>query len=184
LPDAILRRERRGSLFHREPLGLVGEVGARRVEDRIVVAPPQLERHLAGDRARDPALRGLAEHHGLGIEPAPLVEQPSEPAAAIPVLLDRVLVVDAGDEPLVGDVQERHSGRLVDPAALGLDDPVLDLVAHADAMAAADRVGFEHERPFVREADAVERDRTSLGEANRNGLRPHDDVVAPERDAP
>ena len=101
LPDAILRRERRLALFHRQPLGLVGEVRARRVEDRVVVAAAQLERDLAGDRARDPALRRLAQHHRLRIEPAALVEQPAEPAAVVAVLLDRVLVVDAGDEPLV-----------------------------------------------------------------------------------
>ena len=95
--------------------------------------------------ARDPALRGLAQHHRLRIEPAALVEQPSEPAAVIAVLLDRVLVVDAGDEPLVGDEEQRHARRLVDAAALGLDDPVLDLIAHAEAVAAADAVGFEHQ---------------------------------------
>jgi hypothetical protein len=44
----------------------------------------------------------------------------------------------AGDQPLVGDVQQRHARRLVDAAALGLDDAVLDLVAHAQAVAAAD----------------------------------------------
>ena len=36
-------------------------------------------------------------------------------------------------------------GRLVDAAALGLDDPVLDLVRHAQAVAAADRVGLHHQ---------------------------------------
>ena len=119
--------------------GLVG------VEDRVVVAAPQLERDFAGDGARDPALRGLAQHHRLRIEPAALIEQPAEPAAVVAVLLDRVLVVDAGDEPLVGDEEQRHAGRLVDAAALGLDDAVLDLIAHAEAVAAADRVGLEHQ---------------------------------------
>ncbi|OSJ20029.1 hypothetical protein BSZ18_00090 [Bradyrhizobium canariense] len=43
--------------------------------------------------------------------------------------------LDAGDEALIGDVQQRHTGRFIDAAALGLDDAVLDLVAHAEAMA-------------------------------------------------
>jgi hypothetical protein len=34
--------------------------------------------------------------------------------------------------------QQRHGRGLVDAAALGLDDAVLDLVAHAEAVAAAD----------------------------------------------
>ena len=36
-------------------------------------------------------------------------------------------------------------GRLVDAAALRVDDAVLDLVAHAEAVAAADRVRLEEE---------------------------------------
>ena len=115
--------------------------------------------------ARDPALRGLAQHHRLRIEPAALIEQAAEPAAVVAVLLDRVLVVDAGDEPLVGDEQQRHAGRLVDAAALGLDDAVLDLVAHAEA-----RGGRRSRWPRasaatgVLEADAVQRDRLALVE--------------------
>ena len=129
-------------------MGLVG------VEDRVVVAAAQLERHLAGDRARDPALRGVAQHHRLRVEPAPLVQQPPQAAAVVAVLLDRVLVVDAGDEALVRGEQQRHARRLVDAAALRFDDAVLDLVAHAEAVAAADRVGFEHQRDVVAERAA------------------------------
>ena len=62
--------------------------------------------------ARDPPLRRLAQHHGLRIEPAALIEQPAEPAAVVAVLLDRVLVVDAGDQPLVGDEEQRHARAL------------------------------------------------------------------------
>ena len=36
-------------------------------------------------------------------------------------------------------------GRLVDAAALGLDDPVLDLVGHAEPVPAADRVRGDHQ---------------------------------------
>ena len=56
-------------------------------------------------------------------------------------------------------------GRLVDAAALRLDDAVLDLVAHAEAVAAADRVGLEDERHGVGELHAVDRDRAAGLEA-------------------
>src|SRR5436190_14879419 len=142
LADAVLRGEHRFPLLHGQALGLVGQVRRRRVHDRVVVAAAQLDRDLAGDRARDPALRRLAQHHRLRIEPAPLVEEAAEPPAVVAVLLDGVFVVDAGNQPLVGDEQEREAGRLVDAAALRFDDPVLDLVAHAEAVAAADPVGL------------------------------------------
>ena len=100
---------------------------------------------VAGDGFGDPALGGFAEHDGLGVEPAALVEEAAELAAAVAVLLDGVFVVDAGDEAFVGDEEEGEAGGLVDAAALGFDDAVFDLVAHAEAVAAADAVGFEHE---------------------------------------
>ena len=54
------------------------------------------------------------------------------------------------------------------PAALGLDDAVLDLVAHAEAVAAADRVGLDHQRrPGRVELAAVDRDRPALLERAR-----------------
>ena len=99
----------------------------------------------------DPALRGFAQHDGLRIEPAALVEQAAELAAVFAILLDGVLVVNAGDEALVGDEEQGQAGGLVDAAALGLDDAVLDLVAHAEAVAAADAVGFEHQLDRDRE---------------------------------
>ena len=97
LADAVLRREGGRALLHRQPLRVVGQVGRARVEDRVVVAAAQLDRHLAGDRARHPALRRLAQHQRLRIEPAALVQQAAETAPVVAVLLDRVLVVDAGD---------------------------------------------------------------------------------------
>ena len=121
----------------------LGEVG---IEDRVVVAAAEFERDLAGDGFGDPALRGFAQHDGLRVEPAALVEQAAELAAVVAVLLDGVFVVDAGDEALVGDEEQREAGGLVDAAALGFDDAVFDLVAHAEAVAAADAVGFEHQR--------------------------------------
>ena len=91
--------------------------------------------------------------------------------------------MDAGDEPLVGDVQQRHSWCFVDAAALRFDDPVLDLIAHPEAVAAADGVGFADERDLVAEGALVQRDRPSLVEAHGHGLRRDGDVAAPERDA-
>ena len=63
------------------------------------------------------------------------------------VVGDGVLVVHRVEQPLVGDPQQRHAGRLVDAARLGLDDAVLDLVRHAQAVPAADRVGLVTSAP-------------------------------------
>ena len=63
--------------------------------------------------------------------------------------------------------QQRHAGRLVDAAALRLDDAVLDLVGHAEPVAPADRVRLHHEVDTVGELAAVERDRPALVEARR-----------------
>ena len=183
LADAILRREEGLAALHREPFRLVGQVRAGRVEQRVVVAAAQLHGDLAGDRARHPALGGLAQHHRLRIEPAALVEQAAQPAAVVAVLLDGVFVVDAGDQPLVGQVQQRHARRLVDAAALGLDDAVLDLVAHAEAVASADHVGLGEERQRVGEGAAVERHRLAFLEAHADRFGLHRHVVLPERRA-
>ena len=116
---------------------------------------------------RDPALQRFAQHHRLRIEPAALVEQPAEAAAHVAVLLDGVLVVDAGDQALVGDEEQRHAGRFVDAAALGFDDAVLDLVGHAEAVASADGVGFENQIDGVGEGLAVQRDGQAFFETRR-----------------
>src|SRR6185437_12379279 len=136
------------------------------VEDRVVVAAAEFERDLAGDGLGDPALRGFAQHDGLRIEPAALVEEAAELAAVVAVLLDRVLVVDAGDQALVGDEEERKAGGLVDATALGLDDAVFDLIAHAEAVAAADRVCLEHQGYRIWEFFAVQGDREAFFKAD------------------
>src|SRR5690606_1516852 len=105
---------------------------------------------------------------GLGIEPAALVQQASQAQAIDAVLLDGVLVVDAGDQALVGSMQQRHARRLVDATALGLDDAVLDLVAHAQAVAPTDAVGLQHEFDQVVVLDAIEGYGTALVEAHRD----------------
>ncbi|MSO82073.1 MAG: hypothetical protein EXQ53_02080 [Acidobacteria bacterium] len=57
LADAILRRKHRRALLHRQPLGLVSQIRAPRIEDRVIVAPPQLDHNFAGNRPRHPPLR-------------------------------------------------------------------------------------------------------------------------------
>ena len=67
------------------------------------------------------------------------------------------------------------AGALVDAAALGLDDAVLDLVAHAEAVAPADRVGLHHQVDRRVERAAVDGDRPAL-------LEPHRDVLGGDLD--
>ena len=114
---------------------------------------------------RHPAGEGVLEQHRLGVEPLALVEHAAEAAAEREVQVERVLVVDGRQQPLVGDVQQRHAGRLVDAAALGVDHPVLDLVAHAQAVAAADAVGLEEQLEQRGEALAVQAHRHAALEA-------------------
>ena len=67
--------ERSTTIILSGAVGRVGQVGAFGVEDAVVVAAAQFERDGAGDGARHPALGGFAQHDGLRIEPAALVEQ-------------------------------------------------------------------------------------------------------------
>ena len=132
---------------------------------------------------RNPALRAFAQHHGLRIEPAALVEQAAQLAAVFAILLDRVFVVNAGDQALVGDVEQRQAGSFVDSAALGFDDAVFDLVAHAQAVTAADAVGFEHQLNGIGILVAVEGDGPAFHEADRDFFALDLDIVAPGRNA-
>ena len=60
----------------------------------------------------------------------------------------------------------------VDAAALGFDDAVLDLVAHAQAMAAADAIGFQQQGDWVAVLDAVQRHRHAFFKAHGDFLVP------------
>ena len=72
-------------------------------------------------------------------------------------------------EPM-GLVEERHARGLVDAPALHADEPVLDDVGAADAVAAADVV--EHEHHLVRRQGlAVDPHRHAVLEVNRHGFR-------------
>ena len=69
-------------------------------------------------------------------------------------------------------MQERHPRRLVDAAALRVDDAILDLIAHAQAVAAADGVALDEEIEDRPEALSIDGDRLALfREANRIGGR-------------
>jgi len=68
-------------------------------------------------------------------------------------------------------------------AALRFDDAILDLIAHAEPVPAADRVGFEKHVERGRERRAIERDRMALLEADTDRLTRHRHVVFPERHA-
>ena len=166
--------------LHRQLVGVVGERRPAGVEHRVVLAAAQPQGDLPGDQRGDPALDGLAQHQRLRVEPASLVEQPAQPPPLGVVGRDGVLVVDGVEQPLVRDPQQRHAGRLVDAARLRLDDPVLDLVGHAQAVPSADRVGLAHERHRVVVVDAVDRDRTAGDELQRHVLGLDGDGRIPE----
>ena len=83
--------------------------------------------------------------------------------------------MDGGEEALVRDPEQRHARRLVDTARLCLDDAVLDLVSHAQAVAATDGVGLDHQGDGVVEALAVDGDGAALleGDAHILGVDLH-----------
>ncbi len=74
------------------------------------------------------------------------------------------------------------AGTLVDPAALRFDDPVLDLVAHAEPVTATDRVRLHHELDRRVEVPPVDGDRPALLEPDRHVLGRDLDVGVPVGD--
>jgi hypothetical protein len=66
--------------------------------------------------------------------------------------------VDAGDEALVSDKEQGEARSLVDAAGFGFNNAVLNLIGHAEAVAAADAVGFEEQVDGRVELPAVEGD--------------------------
>src|SRR3546814_1863506 len=89
-------------------------------------------------------LGGFAQHDGLRIEPAPLIQQAAQLQTVHAVLLYGIFVMDAGNQAFVGNVQQGQSRGFVDAAAFCLDDAVFDLVAHAQAVAPANTRSEEH----------------------------------------
>ena len=99
------------------------------------------------------------------------------------VLLNRVFVVDTGDQTLVGNVQKGHTRGFVDAAALGFDDAVFDLIAHAQAVTTANAVGFHHQFDRIGKFFAIESNRLAFFEANAHGFGRNLNVFVPESDA-
>src|SRR5690606_38691048 len=88
--DAVLRREHRLAPLHGALVRVVRRRLGLRVEERVVVAAPELEvdppRDVLGHATDQP----LLEEVRLGLVPAALVEEPAEAAAEELVLLGRV----------------------------------------------------------------------------------------------
>ena len=80
-------------------------------------------------------------------------------------------------------MQQRHAGRLVDAPALRVDHAVLDLVAHAEPMSAADAVALDEELEDRVVALAVDRDRHTVLERDRDLFGGDLDLGLPKRDA-
>ena len=97
-------------------------------------------------------------------------------------MLDRILVVNAGNQPFVGDEQQGHPRRLINTAALGLDDAIFNLIAHAETVPPADPVGLQHHLHGILEADAVQRHRLSFVELHRHFFPLDRNIVTPGRD--
>src|SRR5690606_14741663 len=83
----------------------------------------------------------------------------------------------------IRDEQQRHAGGLVDAAALGLDDAVLDLVARAHAVASTDRVRLVNESDSIRVLDTVDGDRAARVEGDSDLFGGDLDIVAPRGNA-
>ena len=87
LADAVKRGERGVfDFFHAQAFRLVGQVGRFGVQNRVIVATAQFEGYFAGNGFGDPTLGGFAQHEGLAVEPAVLVEQSAEAQAVDAVL--------------------------------------------------------------------------------------------------
>ena len=125
---------------------MIGKRRSARIQNGVIFAAAQAQGYFTGHQRRNPAQNGLTQHQRLRIQPTPFIEQPAQLAAFQMVVGHRVLVVNRVEQALVGDPQQGHGGCLVDTARLGLNNAVLDLIGHTQAMPATDRVGFVHQR--------------------------------------
>ena len=78
------------------------------------------------------------------------------------ILLDGILVVNTGQQTLVGDMQQCHPRGFVDATALRFNDTVFNLIAHTQTVTAADTVGFQHHLNVVAEGFTVQSNRMTL----------------------
>ena len=89
----------------------------------------------------------------------------------------------AADQAFVSRVQQGHARCFVNAAAFRFDDAVFDLVAHAQAVATANFVGFEEHVDRVSKRLSVQCHRHAFFEANRHLFGFDCTIVAPERHA-
>src|SRR5690606_6839462 len=122
------------------------------------------------------------QHDGLWIEPTALVQQTTQTQTVDAVLFNGVFVVNTRYQTLVSNVQQSHAGGFVNATALGFDDAVFDLVAHAQTMTAADAVRFQHQFHRVGEFHTVQSNRLTFLKAHTHLFSRHGHIVTPERD--
>ena len=91
--------------------------------------------------------------------------------------------MNAGDQALVGDEQQRQARGFVNAAAFGFDDAVFNLVAHAQAVPPTDAVGFQNEFGQAFKCFAVQGDRLAFFKAHRDFFAFDFDLVFPESHA-
>ena len=80
-------------------------------------------------------------------------------------------------------MQQGHAGSLVNAAALGFDNAVLDLVGHAEPMASTNRVRLGEQGYRIGKLTTVQGHRHAFRKAHADRLGLHHDIFAPERHA-
>ncbi len=89
--------------------------------------------------------------------------------------------MNTGNQPLVSDEQERHTRRFVNTAALGLDNTVFNLVAHAQTVTPTNTIGLHDQFNGIAECFTIERNGLAFLETNRDGFGFDFNVVTPKR---
>ena len=155
MTDTVFGRKHRVTLFHCQTFGFVGKVRADRIQNRVVVAAAQFKRHRAGDGASHPTLGGFTKHDGLRIKPTTLVEQATQADTIDAILLNRIFIVNSGDQTFISDMKQSHPRGFINTAALCFDNTVFNLIAHAQTVTSANRVGFIHKGDMIIKTLAV-----------------------------
>ena len=101
MTDAVSGIEFALATLHTETFGVIGEVRATGVQDRVVITAAQFKCHFTCDGAPDPALQALPQHQTLRIEPATLIQQTAQLAAHGPVIVEGAFIVNGIGEAFV-----------------------------------------------------------------------------------
>ncbi|CZU89906.1 Uncharacterised protein [Enterobacter cloacae] len=96
------------------------------------------------------------------------------------ILLNGVFVVNTGQQTLVSDVQQCHSRGFIDATAFRFDNAVFNLIAHAQTVATANTVSFQHQLNIIREGFTVQRNRMAAFETHGHFFSLDFDVLVPE----